>query len=262
MPDNMAAIFFHDPAFWLAGVLAVSLFGLSKGGFAGLAVLSMPIFALAIPTLQAAAIMLPVLIVQDAIGLWSFRRAFDREGLIVLLAGAILGTFVATALAGFTSEALVKLALGAVALGFGLSWWAERLRGLPEKEPRRPSRFSGLFWGGACGFTSFIAHAGAPPAQVYLMPLRLAPAVFAGTFTWLFALLNLIKLGPYISLGLITRETMIASVMLFPVAALSMLAGIWLVRRIPAARFYPIIYALLMLVGGKLLWDGVRGFTG
>ena len=36
-------------------------------------------------------------------------------------------------------------------------------------------------------------------------------------------------------------------------------AGVWLVRRVPPERFYGIIYWLLLLVGAKLVYDGLRG---
>ncbi|MGL5735966.1 MAG: sulfite exporter TauE/SafE family protein [Beijerinckiaceae bacterium] len=253
--------FFSDPLFWSAAIFAVALFGLSKGGISGLAVLSVPILSLVIPTLLAAAILLPLLIAQDMVGLWAFRRSIDRRGLIVLFIGAMLGTAIGAALASRVPVDAVTLMLGIIALVFGANWWIQRLRGRPEQPPTRASDGAGVFWGTLTGITSFIAHAGVPPAQVYLMPLRLPPLVFAGTMTWLFAGLNLVKLFPYAALGLFTRETLTASAILAPVAVLSMLGGIWIVKRMPAARFYPIIYALLILMGLRLIWSGITGLT-
>jgi uncharacterized membrane protein YfcA len=252
MPD-----LFSLPSFWAAGLVAVVLCGLSKGGFTGLAMLSTPILSLALPPLQAAAILLPVLMVQDVFGIWSFRREFDKEGLAVLLGGAVVGIGVAAYFASALPIAALTLLLGAVALVFGAQWWLRRWRGAVEEPPARASKPAGLFWGTICGVTSFIAHVGAPPAQVYLMPLKLTPPVFAGTMTWLFFAINVIKLGPYVALGMLTRETLIASAALAPVAAASIVVGIRLVRIMPASRFYPIIYALLLLAGLKLTYDGV-----
>jgi hypothetical protein len=248
-----------SPAFWLFGSLAMAMFGLSKGGFVGLAVLGLPLFALALPPLTAAAIMLPVLMMQDAVTVWSFRRAIDRRGFAVLLIGALIGTALAAAGAAYVSDAALQLSVGIVALAFGLNWWVRRLLGQAEGPPRRLPDAAGVFWGTWCGITSFIAHAGAPPAQVYLMPLRLAPATFAGTMAMLFAVLNVVKLWPYLQLGFITRDTFIASLALMPVAVAANLFGIWLVRRISVAAFYPLIYAMLLLVGAKLTHDGLRG---
>ena len=54
--------------------------GLSKGGFAGLGLLSLPLMALVVSPVQAAAIMLPILIVQDVVTVWAYRRDLERPG--------------------------------------------------------------------------------------------------------------------------------------------------------------------------------------
>lgn len=249
----------QDPAFWIYGSIAVAAFGLSKGGFVGLAVLGLPVFALALPPLTAAAIMLPVLMAQDVVTIWAFRKSIDWRSFWVLLAGCLIGTAIGAATVTTISEAGLKLLVGAIALAFGANWWLQRLIGRAERPPYRAPDAVGVFWGGWCGLTSFIAHAGAPPAQVYLMPIRLAPAVFAGTLGWLFFVVNIVKLWPYLQLGLITRETLVGSAALLPIAIAGNAFGIWLVRRISVARFYPLIYAMLLLVGLKLTHDGVIG---
>ena len=236
----------------------MALFGLSKGGFSGLSVLGLPIFALALPPLQAAAIMLPVLIVQDMVSLWAYRGAFDRRALIVLLIGSALGTVLATAVVTTVPQAAITLLVGVIALWFSLLFWVRRLRGQAEAPATRKSDVHGVFWGTICGITSFIAHAGAPPAQAHLMPLRLPPPVFAGTLSWLFAAINLIKLPPYLWLGQFTPDNLIASAVLMPVAAAATLVGVALVKRIRPAVFYPMIYGLLLVVGLKLSFDAVR----
>jgi hypothetical protein len=250
-----------NPAFWIYGSIAMVAFGLSKGGFVGLAVLGLPVFALAMPPLVGAAIMLPVLMAQDLVTVWAFRRNIDWRSFWVLLAGCLLGTALGAATVTSISDAGLKLLVGVIALAFAANWWLQRLRGLAERPPYRAPDTAGVFWGFWCGLTSFVAHAGAPPAQVYLMPQRLAPAVFAGTLGWLFFVVNIVKLWPYLHLGLITRETLIGSAALLPVAVAGNLAGIWLVRRITVAKFYPLIYAMLLLVGAKLTYDGIVGLV-
>lgn len=244
--------------FWIAGSLAMTLFGLSKGGFSGLSVLGLPIFALALPPMQAAAIMLPVLIVQDMVGLWAYRGDFDRRALKLLLTGAVIGTGLATLLATLVPQGAITLVVGLIALWFAGLYWLRRMCGTKEAVALRRSDANGIFWGTICGITSFVSHAGAPPAQAHLMPLRLSPPQFAGTLTWLFAAINLLKLGPYLWLGQFTRENLIGSAALVPVAATATMAGVLLVRRIRPTVFYPVIYGLLFLVGIKLASDALR----
>ena len=101
-----------------------------------------------------------------------------------------------------------------------------------------------------------IAHAGGPPFQIYLIPQRLPRDLFVGTGVVFFALVNLIKVPPYIALGQLTRDNLMTSAVLFPLAIASTWAGVWLVRRVSGERFYDIVYVLLLLLGGKLVWDG------
>ena len=236
----------------------MALFGLSKGGFSGLSVLGLPIFALALPPMQAAAIMLPVLVVQDIVSLWAYRGDYDRQALKVLLVGAVIGTGIATLLATLVPQAAITLIVGLIALWFSALFWLRRLRGVTEASAMRKSNAHGVFWGTICGITSFIAHAGAPPAQAHLIPLRLSPPQFAGTLSYLFAAINLIKLGPYLWLGQFSKDNLIASVVMMPVAAGATMLGVMLVRRIRPALFYPLIYGLLLLVGLKLTVDALR----
>lgn len=130
----------------------------------------------------------------------------------------------------------------------------DRLGLAPVATPGVPT---GLLWGSLAGFTSFISHAGAPPFQVYVMPQNLKPRVFAGTATMFFAAVNLIKLPPYLMLGQFSRENLTLSALLIPVAVLSTFAGVWLVRRVSADRFYAIILVITFLIGAKLIYDAV-----
>ncbi len=244
-----------DPAYLAAMVPAVILVGLAKGGFSGLGLLSLPLMALVLPPVQAAAIMLPILIVQDMVSVWAYRREFDRRNLATMLPGALLGVLAGYALASRVSDAAVGLSVGVISVAFA----ARRL--LADRKAQspvtKPAFGPGSFWGAVCGFTSMIAHAGGPPFQIYVMPQRLSPPTFVGTGAIFFALLNLMKVGPYIALGQFTRENLAASAALFPVAILATVAGVWLVRRVPAERFYTIIYWLLIAVGSKLIIDGL-----
>ena len=249
-----------SPLFYAAAVPAVVLMGLSKGGFSGIGLLSLPLMALAVSPVQAAAVMLPILMVQDVVTVWSFRRDFDRRNLAILLPFSAAGVLVAWLLAAKVSDAAVALAVGAVSIAFAVRRLAAERSAPPP--PKRAGIAAGAFWGLAVGFTSMIAHAGGPPFQIYVLPQRLARDVFVGTGAILFAAINWIKVPPYWALGQFTAENLWTSAALFPLALASTFAGVRLVRRVAAERFYTVIYGLLVLVGGKLLWDGWAGLHG
>lgn len=244
-----------DPWFYAVAIPAVILVGLSKGGFAGISALSLPLLALQISPLRGAVIMLPILMVQDVVSAWAYWRKWDRANLKVLLPGAVVGIVAAYLLAAYVSEAALKLSLGVISLLFGARYLLSK--DAEVSKPADPK--AGLFWGAMSGFTSMIANAGGPPFQIYVMPQRLPRDVFIGTMIIFFTIVNWVKVPPFIALGLFTRETLLTSVVLFPLAIAATWAGVLLVRRVPADPFYRIVYGLMMLIGAKLIWDGIAG---
>ncbi len=244
-----------SPAFFAVAFPAVFFLGLAKGGFSGIGLLSLPLLVLVMPPLQAATIMLPILLVQDVVSVWAYRRTWSGRNLAVLLPGAIVGILLAYLLAAKVSEAAVELALGAISILFAIRQLV-LLAGGNVAPAQRPPTWFGFLCGVGSGFTSLIAHAGAPPFQMYVIPQRLARDVFVGTSVVFFATVNLIKVPPFIALGQFTQENMLAAAALVPFAILSTWIGIWLVRRVSGKRFYAIIYVLLLLVGVQLVWNG------
>ena len=115
-----------DPVFYLLAIPAVTLLGLSKGGFAGLGMVTTPMLALIMPPLQAAAILLPLLIIQDAISVWTYRHAWSAWNLKVLIPGAAVGMTVGALFAGHVSNAAIELTVGAIGLFFVLYTWSIR----------------------------------------------------------------------------------------------------------------------------------------
>ena len=83
---------FADPVFYLVSVPAVLVYGVAKGGWGGaIAVLAVPLMSLAMPPTQAAAILLPILVVMDVLVLKTYWGVFDRRALRLLLPWALLG---------------------------------------------------------------------------------------------------------------------------------------------------------------------------
>jgi uncharacterized membrane protein YfcA len=244
--------------FYLAALPAVFLMGLSKGGFAGLSVLSLPLLAMVSPPMEAAAIMLPILMAQDVVSVITYRKTFDRPVLFVLLAGAFVGIALGAVLAAHVSNALIEFAVGLIASGFVVFTLVRNRRKHAPGETRKPGWVSGLFWGACAGFASFIANAGAPPFQVYVLPQRLPPQTYAGTGTMFFATINLVKFIAFGLLGQVSLSHLEASAVLLPPAIASTYFGIWLVQRVESKRFYDIVYGLTLLVGFYLVWIGGR----
>jgi len=247
-----------DPLFYMVAVPAIIALGLSKGGFAGVGTIATPLTALYLPPLEAAALILPVLIVQDVISVTWYRRDFDWWNLKVLLPGTLAGMALAWLFAAHVSDAALRIAVGII----GISFVSYSVFTHIPAEGRKKTALSGLLWGAVSGFTSFLSQAGGPPYQAHVLPQRLQKLTLVGTTTIYFAIVNALKIGPYFALGQFSTVNFATSLVLLPVAVASNALGIWLVRVTPVETFYRIAYALVFCVSVMLLWQGIAGLTG
>ncbi|WP_075215223.1 sulfite exporter TauE/SafE family protein [Mongoliimonas terrestris] len=260
-----------DPWFYAAAIPAVILTGLSKGGFGGaFGFAAVPVLALVISPVQAAGLMLPILLIMDAVSVWAYRKTFDRRVVLSLLPGGMAGTLVGWATASLVSDDAVRLIVGVIALAFLVRYGLHERRrvraarhpeGGPPPPPANPSAAGAGFWGLLAGYTSFVAHAGGPPFQTYVVPLRLSPVLYAGTSAIYFAILNSVKVVPYAALGQFTAETMTAVAILAPLAILATLVGVRIVRRLNELVFYRVLAVSIFLIATKLIMDGLAGST-
>lgn len=242
-----------DPWFYAVAVPAVLLMGISKSGFgSGLGSLVVPMMALVVTVPQAAAIMMPLLLIMDVLGMAAFRRHVDWRLFRFLVPYALMGTLVGTLLFKWVDPRLVAGLVGLLTLLF----LAQRVLFPPRPDAPSPPRWIGALLTVTSGFTSFIAHAGGPPLNAYVIPLRLKPIVFTATLAFLFFVVNLSKWIPYAWLGLLDWQQMSTAVMLMPLAPIGVWVGVWLARRIQPALFYRIVYLGMLLTGLKLVWDG------
>ncbi len=242
-----------DPFFYALAIPAVLLLGISKSGFgAGFGSLAVPMMAMSVSVPQAAAILMPVLLLMDILGMAAFRKDFDEQLLKFLVPFALLGTVIGALLFKLLDTHIVAGLVGA----FTLLFLAQRLLFPPRPNSPPPPRWLGALLTITSGFTSFVAHAGGPPINAYVIPLRLSPVKFTATMAFLFFVVNLSKWIPYAWLGLLDTRNMATSVVLLPLAPIGVWVGVRLARRISEILFYRLLYSGMFLTGCKLLWDG------
>lgn len=245
--------------FWALAILAATLVGMSKGGLPVVGLLGVPVLSQVISPVTAAGLLLPIYVVSDMFGLYVYRHKFDRRIVAIIAAGATFGVGIGWATASVVSEALVTGVIGMIGAIFAVSILLKR--GVDAS--LRPAAVGpGLFWGGVAGFTSFVSHAGAPPYQVYVLPLKLDKATFAGTATIAFAYINMIKLIPYYALGQLNVENLKVAAVLAVPSALAVFAGVWLVQRLPEKLFFQIVTWALLALSLRLIWQGAVGMVG
>jgi len=241
-----------EPQFYAVAVPAVVFLGLSKGGFSAVGMAATPLLAMYLPPLEAAALLLPILICQDAISVHVYWRDWSSRNLKALLPGAALGMMFGWLFASYVSDNAIRVLIGGTALVFVGNAWLHK--GCSEQ--KKSGVLNGLFWGAISGFASFASQGGGPPYQVYTLPQRLPKMTLVGTTTIFFASVNVMKIVPYFMLAQFSAKNLLTSFALLPLAVLANFAGIWLVRSVSTPQFYRVSYVFLLIVGSVLFWQG------
>lgn len=240
--------------------LCILFVGIDKSGLgSGLGVLATPLMTLVLTsTTDAIGIILPVMCVCDLFALRHYWTVYDRRNLRLMLPGSLVGIALASLLLWLLRDQhagldrLLKIIIGISCLLFvAWQWLPKRL--LKRREGRPPHTLAASTAGLVSGFTSALAHAGGPPATMFLLPQGLELRVFIGTTVWFFAITNFLKLIPYAALGFLRPACLLFSLTLLPLAPLGILIGIWLRRRINQEIFRNIVLTVLLLTGLQFL---------
>jgi uncharacterized membrane protein YfcA len=246
-----------DPLFYLVASAAVVCFGLAKGGFVGIGFLATPLLALAVPPMQAVTTLLPIMLVQDAVSVWAYRRTWDRWNLLVMLPGVLIGIAIAGLIvARVTIDAHIRLIVGLTVLALVIE---HRIGS--DAPRRRPPAVLGVFSGIAAGFAGLLANAASGPFLTFVLPQGLKKEVFVGTTAIFFAATDIIKVPPLVLTQQFTLSGLMRSAVLLPLAIATNFLGIWLVRRTSTHLFYRIAYWLVFGVALALIWQGMTGVT-
>ncbi len=243
--------------FFATAIPAVLFAGISKGGFgSGAAFVSTILLVLVVSPGDALAVMLPLLMLMDVTALRPYWKKWDGPAARWLIWGAVPGVAIGAAVFTVAPSDIIALLIGIVALSFvafqmarSAEWLA--LDGLPH------GGGAGLFWGSVAGFTSFISHAGGPPAAVYLLSRGIGKECYQATTVISFWAINLMKFVLYAVLGTFTATSFAADLLLAPFAIGGVWLGVVLHRRIPERLFFGLTYLFLVLAGGRLVWTAL-----
>ncbi|AML51436.1 sulfite exporter TauE/SafE family protein [Falsihalocynthiibacter arcticus] len=246
-----------DPTFFAFAVPAVLFAGISKGGFgSGASFAATPLLALILTPGQAVGLMLPLLMLMDLGALKAFWGKWNWPTAKLMIIGSLPGIALGSVLFGVANPNVFKFLIGVVAVGFVAHRIALSSGMLRIPDTEMPA-WKGYFSGAVSGFTSFISHAGGPPAAVYLLSKRMSKTEFQATTVIVFWAINLMKFPPYYMLGMFTKETAVAVAYLAPVAFLGVYLGVIGHRKMPETLFFRVTYVFLLITGGKLIWDSL-----
>ncbi|AMO58355.1 hypothetical protein GZ77_21775 [Endozoicomonas montiporae] len=237
--------------FLLVAVPAVLISALGKGGLgSAMGVMGVPLMSLVISPVQAAAILLPLLLIMDLFAIWGWRRFVDWHILKIILLPGLAGVGLGWLIFYQLPESAIRFLVGCIAILFCCHQFFSR-----NTKPGKPSRLKGIFWATVSGFSSFGVHAGGAPLSVYMLPLKLDKKILAGTSAIFFGVVNLSKMVAYDGLGELTLSNLKLSAMLLPLCPIGVYAGMKLVHRIREDIFYRVLYTGLFITGIKLIID-------
>jgi uncharacterized membrane protein YfcA len=245
----------YPTLFWVTAIVAIIMVGIAKAGFGGgVGAVATPLMALTISVTDAAAILLPLLIVADILSVRYYRSEFDRKSLKLMIPGAVVGVILGAFFFGYfdDNEHVLRVALGILSLAFvAYQLVRSALAGVLVRS--HPPAYAGVLLGGAAGFTSTLAHAGGPPATMYLLPQKFPRQIYVGTNVFFFFMLNLIKVPAYAYLGLLRIGNLTTIVILAPFALVGVMLGVYLNRRFSDIWFNRVVYVLLFITGLELI---------
>ncbi|UWQ02294.1 sulfite exporter TauE/SafE family protein [Aliiroseovarius crassostreae] len=246
-----------DFTFFAFAIPAVLFAGISKGGFgSGAAFAATPLLALILEPGAAIGLMLPLLMLMDVTALRPYWGKWDGDAAKTLILGALPGVALGAVLYSIANADLFRLLIGLIAVGF-VAFQIARGRGWIPPAAHPMGKGPGLFWGILAGLTSFISHAGGPPAAVFLLSRRLDKLRFQATTVIVFWAINGMKFIPYAALDIFSWQTIKADLFLAPFAVAGIWAGVKLHHLMPEHWFFRLTYAFLLITGTKLIWEGL-----
>lgn len=246
-----------DIWFFALAAPAIIFAGISKGGFGSAAAFAATsILALVVEPALALGVTLPLFMLIDAASLRAYWAKWDWKVAGVMIAGGLPGVVLGAWLFARTDADVFRVLIGAISLAF-VMWQVGRARGWIRQAQAPLPRWGGAVAGCVAGFTSFVSHAGGPPAAVYLLSLKPSKTEFQANTVLIFTAINIFKFVPYAFLGMFTLETFKANLALAPFALFGAWLGVKAHHLMPERLFFLITYVLLTVTGTKLIWDGL-----
>lgn len=260
----------HPVIYMLVAAIALAMTGISKGGFGGVGVLSMPLMMAVAPARFSLGMWLPLLVLCDILTLRHYPKEWKPRPLLLIAPWMLAGIGLGALLLGYISAEATKLFVGVTSILFVVldalrSWLKRRIDRGRDLPPFRPTWVTAAPFGVAAGVTTMLAHAAGAITTIYFLPQRMDKRDFVGTQARFYFVFNSLKVPCYLMLPLlnakfeplITRETLMKSAWLVPLTPLFVWIGAALNERMSPVLFHRVVYALLAISGLYLIYDNL-----
>jgi uncharacterized protein len=242
---------------WLVILVAMVIGAVTKGVTgSGLPTVAIPVMAGFIGVETAVVIMAIPTVVTNSWLLWEHRRhARSARHLPVMLASGVVGVGAGVWLLTNLSGAVLSIILAGIIALYAVLSLAKPEAALPPSVTRilsAPVGFAGGVGQGATGIAG-------PLVATYVHGFKLEPGAYVFSIAAQFQLFAAVQVLVFLRLGAYDAERLVGSVLALVPVLLVLPLGIRLGRRLDPARFQRLVLAVLVIMGAKLLWDGLNG---
>jgi len=233
-------------------IIGALLIGLSKAGFAtGLGMLTTPLMATAISAKETLGVVLPLLCFADVITIMFYWKKWKFSLVKHIIIGAIPGIIAGTFFVSSISDKFLKVSIGVIGIVFvGLLIYRNIFH--PSKA-YKPSVLVSFLIGCLAGFTSTVSHAAGPIIAIFLLAQKPGKEVFVGSSAIYFTIGNLMKVPPYVVLGVLNKATLFKAFYFMPLIPIGVFLGWYANKHLPQKLFDYIVYFLLFVISIKLI---------
>jgi len=243
-----------DISYYLIVSFSILLFAISKSGFSGggLALISVTVLSITYGPLTAIAILMPMLIICDAIAIFLNRKYYDHSAVWSIAPFSLLGVIAGTVLFKFINLSSISVFIGSISLAYVIFNYLLT----KSKIKKIPFYGSKTIWGTLAGFTSFVLHSGGLPMNIYFMSIYNRKVNFVAGLVFSMALINLFKLIPYFYLEIVSFKSLIEYLVFSPVAAIGVILGHWMNNKLSDKSFFAIINFFIVVASIRLIYLG------
>lgn len=231
------------------------LVGFSKAGVSSMGILVVTIFMIIFPARDSVGILLPLLIVGDIFAVVYYRRHVVWKYLISLIPWVLVGIIGGYFVLEFISSEQLKPLIGVLVLLLIILHIGREKLGKKFVDLLPESKIFTYLMGILAGFTTMIGNAAGGVMAIYLLVKGLPKTEFVGTGAWFFLTVNLIKVPLYISLGIITTDSVVFNLKLIPFILIGALLGVKVLKWMPQ-KMFQIVVLLFAAIGAIRLIIG------
>jgi uncharacterized membrane protein YfcA len=245
-----------DIGIWGLAALAAAaaLVGFSKTAVNGANTVSLAVFAAVLPARESTGVLLPLLLVGDAVAVVTYRRHAHWPTLLRLFPAVAVGVVAGTAFMAWAGDTVIRRSIGAILLLMvAVALWRRRVAADGGRPEEAPGRYAAGSYGVLGGFTTMVANAGGPVMSLYLLSAGFRKLGFLGTSAWFFLVVNAFKVPFMVGLDLINAQSLRLDAMLAVLVVAGAFAGRAVVARIDQKLFDRLVIAATTAGGLHLL---------